>query len=122
MASDDFYWDLAELNPDAVVFDEFQDAYLGYGYKNGMTPVAVYSYDYIINILATTYIEDPEWCKDRLEGIDDNDEEAQVAVALDDAIEYFNYNVSGVAKGDNNEHGPIFLKVPQWDSRGEEQQ
>ena len=53
MASNDFYWDLAELNPDAVVFDEFQEAYLGYGYKNGMTPVAVYSYDFIINLLAT---------------------------------------------------------------------
>ena len=24
MSQDSFYWDLAELNPDAVVFDEFQ--------------------------------------------------------------------------------------------------
>ena len=117
MASNDFYWDLAELNPDAVVFDEFQEAYLGYGYKNGMTPVAVYSYDFIINLLATSYLEDPEWAESRLEGIDEEDEAAQVATALEDAMEYFNYNVPGVGKGDNNEHGPIFLKVPQWDSR-----
>ena len=117
LSNDGFYWDLAELNPDAAVFDEYQEAYLGYGYKNGMTPVAVYSYDFIINILATNYLEDPKWCETRLEGIDEEDEAAQVATALDDAIEYFNYNIGGVGKGDNNEHGPIFLKVPQWDER-----
>ena len=120
VSQDSFYWDLAELNPDAVVFDEFSEAYLGYGYKNGMTPVAVYSYDYIVNILATSYLEDPDWCEKRLADIDEEDEAAQVATALDDAVEYFNYNVSGVGKGDNNEHGPIFLRVPQWDERGEE--
>ena len=60
------YWDLAELNPDAAVFDEYQEAYLGYGYKNGMTPVAVYSYDYIINILATRYLEDLNGAKQDL--------------------------------------------------------
>ena len=81
MASNDFYWDLAELNPDAVVFDEFQEAYLGYGYRNGMTPVAIYSYDFIINLLATSYLEDPEWAESRLEGIDEEDEAAQVATA-----------------------------------------
>ena len=54
MSQDSFYWDLAELNPDAVVFDEFQEAYLGYGYKNGMTPVAVYSYDLSLKIWGST--------------------------------------------------------------------
>ena len=64
-----------------------------------MTPVAIYSHDFIINLLATSYLEDPEWAESRLlEGIDEKDEAAQVAAALEDAMEYFNYNVSGVGK------------------------
>lgn len=116
MASNDYYWELAELNPDAIVFEEFVEAYLGYGYKNGMTPVAIYSKDYIINILAAGMLDDEKYVQTLLK---DNivEEEEQVAHAIDDANEYFNYNVSGVGKGKNNEHGPIFLKVPTWDER-----
>ena len=77
----------------------------------------------IVTIDDKTY-HTPSWIEvhpeTRLEDIDEEDEAAQVATALDDAIEYYNYNVAGVGKGENNEHGPIFLKVPQWDERGSE--
>jgi len=120
MATDDFYWDLAELNPDAVVFDEFKEAYLGYADRNGLKPVAIYSYDYIINIIATNIIESEDFAK-RMEEDNITEEAEQVATAIDEAAEYFDYNVAGVGKGDNNEDGPIFLRVPQWDSRGEDE-
>lgn len=118
MAANDFYWELAELNPDAVVFEEFEDAYLGYATKNGMKPVAIYSYDYIINIVAKSMMEDEEFVKGL---VDDNivDEAEQVATAIDEAISYFDYNIGGLGKGKDNEDAPIFLHVPRLDEREE---
>ena len=37
------FWELNDLNPDAVVFEEFADAYVGYAVKPEFNnPVAVY--------------------------------------------------------------------------------
>ena len=116
MADNDFYWELAELNPDAVVFEEFEEAYLGTAMRNGFKPVAVYSYNYIVNILTAGMLDDPKYMKELIEeGI--VEEEEQVANAIDRAIEYFDYNVAGVGKGENNEDAPIFLHSPVYDER-----
>jgi hypothetical protein len=42
---------LAELNQEAIVFDEFEDALIGYGKAMGQEYVAVYRYEKMIEIL-----------------------------------------------------------------------
>ena len=118
MADNDYYWELAELNPKAIVFEEFSEAYMGVGYRNGIEPVAVYSKDFIINIIAAGMLDDEDYMQGLLDD-EITEEEQQVAHAIDDANEYFNFNVAGVGSGDNNENGPIFLKAPMWDEREE---
>lgn len=47
---DDVYEELAEANPDAMVANGFEDAYLGYTAGMG-TPVAVYDYQKCVEVL-----------------------------------------------------------------------
>jgi hypothetical protein len=83
---------LAELNPNALKADGFDDACLGYAENRGSDgPVAVYSRRRCIAILAT-------------EGM-----------SYDDAEEYFDYNVSGAYMGPNT---PLFLE--EWDEEDQE--
>ena len=48
------WWDdLAELNPDAVVFDDFDDCIVGYATRMNMPAVIVYDEDQMIsNVMA----------------------------------------------------------------------
>ena len=116
MADFDFYWELAELNPEAVIFEEFEEAYLGVAHRNGMKPVAVYSYDFIINILASEKVYDKKFIKELVEK-NITEEEDQVDEAMNQAMEYFSYNIGGIGKGKDNEDAPIFLHSPQFDER-----
>ena len=118
MADFDYYWELAELNPEAVVFEEFEEAFLGVGHRNGLKPVAIYSYDFIVNILASDMLDSEEFIKTLLDD-DIVEEEAQVAEAMSQAQEYFDFNIANVGKGDGNEDAPIFLHSPQFDERNE---
>ena len=118
MADFDYYWELAELNPEAVVFEEFEEAFLGVGHRNGLKPVAIYSYDYIVNIIASDMLDTDEFMKDLLDR-EIIEEEDQVSEAMMQAKEYFDFNIGNVGKGNNNEDAPIFLHSPQFDERNE---
>jgi hypothetical protein len=121
MADFDFYWELAELNPDAVVFEEFEEAFLGVAHRNGFKPVAIYSMDFIVNIVAAEMLENNEFMKDLLDR-DIIEEEDQVDEAMIQAKEYFEFNIANVGKGEGNEDAPIFLHSPQFDERGDDGQ
>lgn len=47
---DDVYEELAEVNPDAMVANGFEEAYIGYTVGIG-TPVAVYDYQKCVDVL-----------------------------------------------------------------------
>ena len=62
--------ELAEDNPDAMVFPEFEDALLGMISTNNIT-TALYSYEGCVNILKKDMSEDEahEWMSYNVEGV-----------------------------------------------------
>lgn len=103
MSEESKYWELNELNDEAVVFEEFIEAYLGYGTKAGMkAPVAIYDARKMVKILAESFVADSSW----VDSQDVNTREALEEIAIQDAIEYLDYNCFGASFGDNT---PMFL-------------
>lgn len=97
------YWELHELNEDAIIFEEFASAYMGYGTKLGLDkPVAVYDARQMVKIFAEGLIANQEWVKEQ----DINTRDGLEDLAIQDAVEYIEYNVFGMDVGEN---GPIFL-------------
>jgi len=77
--------------------------------------------DFIVNIVATEMLENNEFIKDLLDK-EIVEEEDQVAEAMMQAKEYFEFNIANVGKGDGNEDAPIFLHSPQFDERSDDGQ
>ena len=75
--SDWFWTDLAELNPDAVIFDGFDDCVVGYASQFNRDPVLVYDHELMIG---------------QLMRVDDMD--------YSDAYEYLSFNVEGLWAGE----------------------
>ncbi len=78
------WWDdLGELNPEAVIFDGFDDCIVGYAARINMDAVLVYDEDLMVaNMIAR--------------GLD-----------LDEAVEYLSFNVFGLWAGDST---PMILR------------
>jgi hypothetical protein len=75
---------LSEINSEAIVLDNFQDALIGYTQNSFIPNVAVYDTEKCISIL----IED--------------------GMTPEEAVEYFDFNVLGAYFGENN---PIFVSL-----------
>jgi len=73
---DDILEHLAEWNPEAILWDGFEDAVVGIGSRCGMQPVAIYDRGKCIQVLMD---QDLSW---------------------EDAEEYFSYNVEGAYVGE----------------------
>jgi len=71
---------LAEVNPEAILWDGFDDAVVGIGGRINLGPVAIYDRDKCLKILV------------------------EQGLSWEDAEEYFSYNVDGCYAG---EHTPI---------------
>mgnify|MGYP001309826716 CR=1 FL=1 len=115
--SDDFYWELADANPDAAVWDEYREAYLGIAYKNGMKPVAVYDKRLLQGLLVEELLSDEKYMDDITKVYGDN-EEAITQQVIKDSIRTFTEKVL-MDKSGEGENGPIFLDIPYFDSRFE---
>ena len=76
---------LEEINPEALLADGFEDAYIGVCEVFNRPPLAAYDRDKCIEILMER------------DGMD-----------RDDAEEYFNFNVSGSWVGDNT---PVYITL-----------
>ena len=78
------WWDdLAELNPEAVIFDGFDDCIVGYATRMNMPAVIVYDEDLMVATMVST-------------GMD-----------LDEAVEYLSVNTFGLWAGDGT---PMLLR------------
>jgi hypothetical protein len=75
-----------------MLYDEYEDAFIGLGYKQFRGPVAVYDASKCIDILVDQFKEDP-----------DLEDETDV---LEMAVEYFDYNTMGAWYGEDT---PIFV-------------
>ena len=101
--SESKYWELNDVNPDAIIFEEFTEAYLGYGTRIGFkTPVAVYDARKMVKILAESFVSDPNF----VDKEDVNSREALEEEAIEQAVEYVEFNYIGASFEENT---PIFL-------------
>lgn len=74
---------LAEENPEALLADGLEDAFVGYGYAFGNRPLAIYDEEKCIEIFMK-----------------------RDGMPREDAIDFFYYNVKGAFCGDGT---PIFM-------------
>lgn len=81
---------LAEFNDDAILFDGYEGALIGYCIRFGRDPIAIYDYDRCLEILMTPG-----------EGVFED------GMSYEDALDWFGYNTLGCWAGD---HTPAFLK------------
>jgi len=97
------FFDLNELNPKAIVLEDFDSAYVGYGTRAGIdAPVAVYDVRQMLKLTAESLIAQPDWVAEQ----DVNSRDELENEAIGQALEFLDYNTIGV---DYGEHGPIFL-------------
>lgn len=75
--------EIAEINPEALLCDGFDDAIIGIAERINLGPVVAYSVEKIINILMT---------RDKMN--------------YDKALEYYDFNIVGAWMGENT---PIFV-------------
>jgi hypothetical protein len=76
---------MTEVVDGAIVFDDCEDAIVGYGTRPGQDPLIVYDYDLLLDI------------------------QMRGGLDLQDAIEYVDYNIVGLWAGDRT---PIILYRP----------
>tara|TARA_B100000900_G_C20472380_1_gene671948 strand:+ start:550 stop:873 length:324 start_codon:yes stop_codon:yes gene_type:complete len=97
------FFELNDLNPDAIVLEEFESAYMGYGVRQGMNkPVALYDAKQMIKLFAESIISNPDWVSEQ----DVNSKGTLEELAIKAAVEYLDYNTWGADFGEN---GPIFV-------------
>ena len=75
--------EIADINPEALLCDGFDEAIIGMAERINLGPVVAYDVDKIINILM------------------ERDE-----MTYEDAIEYFDYNILGAWMGENT---PVYV-------------
>ena len=75
---------LSEINPEAIIFDEFKEALVGYTENKNFSSVAVYDSEKCISLLI------------------------EKGHSLNEAVEHFDYNVLGSYLGSNS---PIFVSM-----------
>jgi len=114
----DFYWQLAEDNPEAVIYEEYEQAFLGVALKNNMTPVAVYDLRVVMGLLVEEIGTD-DYVEEYLSDIEKTEEDL-VSHLLESANNYIETKLLGGEETDN-ENYPIFLEIPMLDSRYEEE-
>ena len=115
--SQDFYWQLAEENPEAIVWDEYVEAYLGVGNRQGMKPVAVYDMRVLQGIVIEDLIGDIKLMDELAEKHQDN-EESLTSDIIRLSKEFMETQIF-TSKGSDGENAPIFLDIPYIDSRYE---
>jgi hypothetical protein len=89
--------EIAEINPEALLLDGFDEAIIGMAERINLGPVVAYDVDKIIEILS----KDMEVNESDLA-----DGESLESVKIEMAFDYFYYNIQGAWMGDFT---PIFI-------------
>jgi hypothetical protein len=93
--------DIAEINPEALLLDGFDEAIIGMAERINLGPIIAYDVEKIIEILAN----DMEVEEDDLE-----DGQSIEDLKISMAYEYFYFNIQGAWMGENT---PIFISKLQ---------
>lgn len=76
---------LREENPDAIILDGYDSAFVGIARRCGQPSVAAYSYSKIID-------------------------ELRREMSYDEAVEFFEFNIGGAWMGENT---PVFIEIEE---------
>jgi hypothetical protein len=89
--------EIAEINPEALLIDGFDEAIIGMAERINLGPVVAYDVEKIIEILANDMeVEDDD--------LEDGQSIEEIKVSM--AYEYFYFNIQGAWMGD---YTPIFI-------------
>jgi len=77
--------EIAEINPDALLCDGFDEAIIGMAERINLGPVVAYDVDKILNIMVE-----------------------RDGMTYEEAIEYFDYNILGAWMGENT---PVYIQT-----------
>ena len=94
----------ADYDPDILLADGFEEAFLGVGNAFRDEPVAVYDRNKCIDMLAKDFKRHADYNITEQKTWDDNEE----TDFYEQAMEYFDYNVQGAYVGDKT---PIFITL-----------
>tara|TARA_R100000234_G_C5001845_1_gene180669 strand:+ start:2883 stop:3203 length:321 start_codon:yes stop_codon:yes gene_type:complete len=89
---------LKPTEEDVMLYDDYEDAFIGLGYQQYNGPIAIYDASKCIEILTNNFMDDPD-CNDWED-------------ANEMAVEYFDYNSVGAWYGDKT---PIFIMATNED-------
>jgi Na+-translocating ferredoxin:NAD+ oxidoreductase RnfG subunit len=112
----DFYWDLLENNKDAIVYTEYEDAYMGHTTSIHGKSVAVYHTNLVMGCIIENLKETPGYL-DKLHERTEGNEEEMIGLMINDAEEYFDEQLIPEVKEMPLENAPMFVEAPTHDSR-----
>jgi hypothetical protein len=93
--------EIAEINPEALLLDGFDEAIIGMAERINLGPIIAYDVEKIIEILANNMeVEEDDLVDDQ------SIEELKISMAYD----YFDFNIQGAWMGENT---PIFISKLQ---------
>lgn len=118
----DVYWDLKDLNPDAIVYPEYHDAFIGFTLKNGKY-VAVYDAMGIEEEIAKAYFDDQVFLDKTLREFDGEVPKNDVAellfrMAKAEAIKVAEKKLF---EWDKQENAPVMFFIPKVAQEDEEE-
>lgn len=112
----DFYWDLLENNKDAIVYTEYEDAYMGHTTSIHGKSVAVYHTNLVMGCIIENLKNTPGYL-DKLHERTEGNEEKMIGLMINDAEEYFDEKLIPEVKEMPIENAPMFVEAPTHDSR-----
>jgi hypothetical protein len=112
----DFYWDLLENNKDAIVYTEYEDAYMGHTTSIHGKSVAVYHTNLVMGCIIENLKNTPGYL-DKLHERTEGNEEEMIGLMINDAEEYFDEQLIPEVKEMPLENAPMFVEAPTHDSR-----
>lgn len=113
---DDFYWDLMEANKEAIVYTEYEEAYLGHTTSIHGKSVAVYHVNLVLGAIMEQ-LKLKEGYLDKLHEKTKGSEQEMVNIVITDAENYFEQELMEEVREMPQENAPIFVEAPTHDSR-----
>lgn len=111
---EDLYWDLKELNPDAVIYTEYHDAFMGFTLKNNKY-VAVYEASGVEGTIAQQLMEDEDFLNDSFIKMDGKIKKSELTQALSRlaAIRSLELSSNLLGEWDTKENYPVMFFMPK---------
>ena len=112
--NEDIYWDLKELNPDAIIYTEYHDSYMGFTLKQGKY-VAVYDAIGVEESLAQELMQNENFLDDSFQTMDGKIEKKNVVEGLSRLAKIKSMEISSslLRDWDSKENAPVMFFLPK---------